>query len=109
MNAPFFRTVAVCVLLVGLLAGCATTAARQDLGGVPNAENPEYLAHPLRLLALGLHFTGNVLQYVLVEPGYFLLAPIPEAVGLSLEERAYLAERENAWGKYLAGERPAVR
>lgn len=109
MNAAFLRTLAIGVLLVGLLAGCATTVARQDLGGVPNAENPEYLGHPLRMLALGVHLTGNLFQYGLVEPFYFLLTPVPEAVGLSLEERAYLAERAQAWQQYWAGDRPAVR
>jgi hypothetical protein len=109
MKAPFFRTLTIGVLLVGLLAGCATTVARQDMVGVPNAENPEYLAHPFRVLALGVHLTGNLVQYGLVEPFYFLLTPVPEAVGLSLEERAYLAEREKAWRQYWAGERPAVR
>ncbi len=110
MNAPFLRILAIGVLLVGLVAGCATTVAQQNPIGVPNAENPEYLGHPLRMLALGVHFTGNLFQYGLVEPFYFLFAtPVPQAVGLSLEERAYLAEREKAWQQYLAGERPAVR
>ncbi len=110
MNASFFRTLAIGILLVGLLAGCATTVARQEIGGVPNADNPEYLGHPFRMIALGVNFGGNVLQYGVIEPFYFLFAtPWPEAVGLSLDERAYLAEREKDWQQYLAGERPAVR
>ncbi len=60
MNAQFFRTLAVCVLLVGLLAGCATTAARQDLGGVPNADNPEY---PEKFSALGIRIAMNYITY----------------------------------------------
>jgi hypothetical protein len=110
MNAPFLRILAIGVLLVGLLAGCATTVAQQNTVAVPNAENPEYLGYPLRALALGVNFAGNLLQYGVVEPLYLLFAaPIPDAVGLSLEERAYLGEREKAWQQYLAGERPAVR
>jgi hypothetical protein len=30
-------------------------------------------------------------------------------VGLSLEERRYLDQRQEAWRQYLAGERPAVQ
>jgi hypothetical protein len=99
----------ICLLVVGLLSGCVTTVARQDLGGVPNSDNPEYLAHPFRMIALGVHFAGNVLQYTVVEPIYFLLTPMPEAVGLSLEERGYLEQRQEAWSQYLAGERKAVQ
>ncbi len=109
MNAPFLRTLAIGVLLASLLVGCATPVVRQDTMGVPNAENPEYLGHPLRMLALGVNLGGNLIQYGLVEPFYFALTPVPEAVGLSLEERAYLAEREKAWRQYWTGERPAVR
>lgn len=97
------------VLVIGLLAGCASTAGREDLGGLVRAENPEYLGHPLRIIALGFHFGGNIIQYAAVEPFYFFLAPIPEAVGLSLEEQRYLAQRQEAWRQYLAGERPAVQ
>jgi hypothetical protein len=103
------RMMAVCLLVVGLLSGCVTTVARQDLGGLPNAENPEYLGHPFRVVGLGMYFAGNILQYMLVEPFYFLLTPIPEAVGLSLEERGYLEQRQEAWSQYLAGERKMVQ
>ena len=98
------------ILLVGLLAGCTTTAAsRVDLGGLPNADHPEYMTHPLRLISAGLNVVGNVMQYTLVEPTFFVLAPVPELVGLSLEERRYLEQRREAWRQYLAGERPAVQ
>jgi hypothetical protein len=93
-------------LLLVVLAGCAT--ARIDQGGLPNAEHPEYLANPFRLVALPLHLAGNMLQYGVVEPFYFLLAPVPDAVGLSLEEQRYLAERQEAWRQWTSGERPAV-
>ncbi len=97
------------VLVIGLLSGCASMAGREDLGGLPRAENPEYLGHPLRLIALGINLGGNIIQYAAIEPFYFLLTPVPEAVGLSLEERRYLAQRQEAWRQYLAGERPAVQ
>jgi hypothetical protein len=93
-------------LLLVVLAGCATTRIEQ--GGLPDAEHPEYLANPFRLVALPLHLAGNVLQYGVVEPFYFLLTPVPNAVGLSLEEQRYLAERQQAWDQWMRGERPAV-
>ncbi len=98
------------VLLAGMLAGCATTtASREDLGGLPRAERPDLMIHPLRVISLGANAAGNVMQYAVVEPFYFLLAPVPELVGLSLEERRYIAERQEAWRQYLAGARPAVQ
>ena len=98
------------ILLVGLLAGCTTTvASREDLGGLPNADHPEYMMHPLRVIALGANVFGNVMQYTVAEPFYFLLSPVPELVGLSLEERRYLEQRKEAWGGYLAGERSAAQ
>jgi hypothetical protein len=98
------------VILASLLSGCAATVASQeDLGGLPRADHPEYMAHPLRLIALGLHGVGNLTQYAVVEPFYLFLAPVPELVGLSLEERRYLDQRKEAWRQYLAGERPAVQ
>lgn len=109
MDTRYLRILVVVVLAVGLLSGCATTVGRQDLGGFPNAEKPEYLAHPFRMFALGLNFGGNILQYGFVEPFYFLLTPVPEAVGLSLEERGYLEKRQEAWRQWLANERPAVQ
>lgn len=103
-------TLAIALLLVGVLAGCTTTvASREDLGGLPRADYPEYMMHPLRLVALGFHFSGNVAQYTVAEPFYFLLAPVPELVGLSLEERRYLEQRQEAWRGYWEGERPAVQ
>ena len=109
METRCLRILTIGLLVVGLLAGCATTAARHDLGGLVRADNPEYLAHPLRMISLGVYFAGNVAQYVAVEPFYFMLAPLPEAVGLSLEERRYLEQRKEAWEQYLAGQRPAVQ
>jgi hypothetical protein len=110
MDARCLRFLAIGVLLLGLLSGCAASvASKGDLGGLPTAEHPEYMAHPLRVIALGFHFAGNVGQYLVMEPGYFLLAPIPEAVGLSLEERRYLDQRKEAWRSYFAGERPFVQ
>jgi hypothetical protein len=109
MDTRYLRLLVVGLLAVGLLSGCAATVGQQEFGGFPNAENPEYLAHPFRVIALGVHFAGNVLQYTVVEPLYFLLTPVPEAVGLSLDERAYLQNRQEAWGQWLAGERPAVQ
>jgi hypothetical protein len=98
------------ILLVGTLAGCATTiASREDLGGLPRAERPDTMIHPLRLIALGFNVAGNFAQYAAVEPFYFLLAPVPEFVGLSLEERRYIEQRQEAWRQYLAGERPAIQ
>jgi hypothetical protein len=112
MKTRSLRVLAIGVLVVGLLAGCATQAAnREDLGGLVRGENPEYFAHPLRLIGLAFNATGNVVQYGLVEPGYFLFAaPVPEFVGLSLEERRYLAERQEAWATYwMVGEPQPIR
>lgn len=111
MKTRCLRVLAIGVLSVGLLAGCASQAAnREDLGGMVRGDNPEYFMHPLRLIAQGAHMAGNIVQYGMMEPGYFFLAaPLPEFVGLSLEERRYLAERQEAWGKYLAGEPQPIR
>ncbi len=110
MKTRWFGTLAVALPLVGVLAGCTTPAAsRPDLGGLPRAEYPEYMWHPLRVIVLGFHAAGNVAEYTTAEPLYFLLAPTPEFVGLSLEERRYLEERQEAWRGYLAGERPALQ
>jgi hypothetical protein len=104
------RILAVGVILGSLLSGCAATVASQeDLGGLPRADHPEYMIHPLRMVALGFNFVGNFTQYMVAEPFYFFLAPVPELVGLSLEERRYLDQRKEAWRQYLAGERPAVQ
>ncbi len=90
-------------LLLGLLSGCATTGTVQEQVGVPDERNPEYMAHPFRLLALPTHFAGNVLQYGLFEPLYFALNLAPDAFGLSLQEQQYLHQREEAWAKTLGG------
>ena len=110
MMTRSLRILAIGVILVSLLSGCAATVASQeDLGGLPRADHPEYMIHPLRLIALGINSFGNFTQYVIVEPFYFFLAPVPDLVGLSLEERRYLDQRQEAWRQYLAGERPAVQ
>jgi hypothetical protein len=109
METRYLRLLAVGVLLLGLLAGCATTAGREDLGGLPRADHPDYLVHPLRMISLGVAFAGNVVQYAAVEPFYFLLSTAPEATGLSLEERRYIEQRKDAWRQYLAGERRLVQ
>jgi len=94
------RALMVGFLLAGLLSGCATTMARQDTGGVSTAENPEYLANPFRLAALPLHLAGNILRYTVVEPFYFLMNTMPDAVGLETDERQYLEERQDAWARW---------
>ena len=110
MKTRWFGTLAIALLVVGVLAGCTTPiASREYLGGLPNAEYPEYMWHPLRMIALGGHFAGNVLEYTVAEPFYFLLSPAPELVGLSLEERRYIEQREEAWRAYFARERPLVQ
>lgn len=109
MKTRSLRVLAIGVLVVGLLAGCATPAAnREDLGGLVRGDNPEYFSHPLRVIALGFNAVGYGFQYGLVEPLYMLLLPTPvsEVVGLSLEERRYLAEREEAWRTYKMVEEP---
>ena len=110
MKTRWLGMLAIGVLLVGMLAGCAaTTASREDLGGLPNADHPEYMIHPLRLISLPFHVAGNITQYALAEPFYFLLSPVPETVGLSLEERRYLEQRQEAWKEYFTGKRPVIQ
>jgi hypothetical protein len=102
MQARCGRMLAVGLVLVVLLAGCATTMARQDDSmGMPNAQTPDYLAHPFRIVALGGQVIGQVLQYAVVEPIAFALNEVPDAVGLSLEERRYLEQRKEAWKKFI--------
>lgn len=91
------RFVIIGLLLAGILSGCATRIATQETAGLPTAENPEYLGHPLRLLALPVHATGNVVRYGFIEPLYFVLNTAPDFVGLSLEEQEYIRERQAAW------------
>jgi hypothetical protein len=111
MKTRSLRVLAIGVLVVGLLAGCTTQAAnREDLGGLARGDNPEYFAHPLRVISLGFYAAGNIVQYGLMEPFYFLFAaPVPEFVGLSLEERRYLAERQEAWVTYRVAEPQPIR
>lgn len=104
MRTRVIWTLVVGLLVVGALGGCATRTASPE-GFLPNAQNPEYFIHPFRVFALGGHFAGNVLQYGLVEPFYFLMASVPDAVGLSLDEQRYLAERQEAWKQYLESQR----
>lgn len=94
------RALVVGLLLAGLLSGCATTVVRQESVGLPTAENPEYLGHPFRLVALPLHAVGNLLRYGLVEPFYFVMNTMPDVVGLSLEEQEYLRERQDTWARW---------
>jgi hypothetical protein len=110
MRKQCLGMLAIGLLLVGVLAGCTTTAAsREDLGGLPRADSPEYMMHPLRLIGLVAYSAGNLVQYTMAEPFYLLMAPVPEFVGLSLEERRYLEDRGEAWRGYLAGEHPAIQ
>jgi hypothetical protein len=88
------------LLLAGLLSGCATTLVRQDSVGLPTAENPEYLGHPFRLVALPLHAIGNITRYGLIEQYYFFINLAPDFHGLSLEEQQYLRERQDAWTQW---------
>lgn len=97
MRTQCGRTLMVGLVLIGLLTGCATTVARTDQVGLPTAENPEYLGHPFRLVALPLHLAGNIIRYGFIEPFYFVMNAIPDAVGLSLEEQRYLQERQETW------------
>ncbi len=95
------RALLVGLVLAGLLSGCATTAARQDMNGVSTAENPEFLVHPFRLTALALHLAGNILRYTVVEPFYFAMNTMPDAVGLEADEQQYIEERRQAWARWM--------
>ena len=95
------RALMIGLLLAGLLSGCATTAARQDTGGISAAENPEFLVNPFRLAALPLSLAGNILRYTLVEPFYFAMNTIPDAVGLEQDEQDYLKDRQEAWARWM--------
>jgi hypothetical protein len=100
MRTRYGSPLVVGLLLVSLLSSCATTVVRQDTVGLPTEDNPEYLAHPVRVIALPLHATGNILRYGLVEPLYFVMNAMPDFVGLSLEERRYLQERQDTWARW---------
>ena len=95
------RSLLVGLVLAGFLSGCATTVARQDMSGVSTAENPEFLAHPFRVAALPLHLAGNILRYTVVEPFYFLMNTMPDAVGLEADEQRYIEERREAWARWM--------
>jgi len=96
------RSRAATILAMGAmlvaLTGCASSPARYEYSGLPSAENPEYLAHPFRLVALAGYAVGSALQYGVVEPLYLAVAPTPDAVGLSAEEQRYLAREKQAYG-----------
>lgn len=100
MRTSCGRALLVGLVLAGLLSGCATTVVREESVGLPTAENPEFLGHPFRLIALPLHATGNVVRYGFIEPFYFLLNATPDFFGLSLEEQQYLRERQDAWSRW---------
>jgi hypothetical protein len=97
------RTLVLGLVLFGLLAGCATMA-KEDYTTLPNSENPEYLVHPFRLIALPTYLLGNLFQYAIVEPFYFEMNAMPSAVGLSLQERQYIAQRQDAWQRSSEGQ-----
>ena len=104
------RTLVLGLVLFGLLAGCATVSGRdQDYITLPNAENPEYLVHPFRLIVLTTYLLANVFQYAIVEPFYFGMNTMPNAVGLSLQEQHYIAQRQEAWQRSAEtqGKQPA--
>ena len=110
MRTPCGRAVVIGLVLAGLLSGCAASVARQDSVGVSTAENPEYLAHPFRLVALPMHLAGNILRYGLIEPFYFAMNTMPDAVGLYPDEQKYLRERQadwaRAWNENIANYQP---
>ncbi|HEX7549959.1 MAG TPA: hypothetical protein VF579_05250 [Candidatus Methylomirabilis sp.] len=97
------RTLVLGLVLFGFLAGCATVP-RQDYVTLPNAENPEYLVNPFRLVALPLYALGNVFQYTVVEPFYFAMNTMPDFVGLSLDEQRYITQRQEAWQRAFAAQ-----
>ncbi len=106
MRVRILCTLVIGLVMLGALSGCATRTVFNE--GLPNAQNPEFFGHPLRVIALPLDFVGNLIQYVVVEPGYFFANTMPEAVGLSIEEQRYLTKRQEEWQKYFAGERKLI-
>jgi hypothetical protein len=97
------RTLVLCLVLVWLLAGCATVA-HQEQSGLPSADNPEYLMNPFRFVALPIYALGNLVQYTFVEPFYFAMNSMPDFVGLSLEEQQYVTQRQEAWHRAFAAQ-----
>ncbi len=107
MRVRILCSLVIGLVVLGAFSGCATRTTFNE--GLPNAQNPDYFGHPLRVIALPLDFAGNLIwQYALVEPFYFLMNTAPNAVGLSLEEQRYLSLRQEEWRKYFAGERKLV-
>ncbi len=102
MRTRSARTLMLALVLGVLLAGCAA-APRQEWVSLPNAENPEYLVHPFRLIALPTYFAGNVFQLT-VEPLFFAMNAAPDAFGLSLEEQVYLRQRGELWSRALGAQ-----
>ncbi len=100
MRTQYGRFLIIGLLLAGLVSGCATTIAKPESTGLPTAENPEYLGHPLRLVALPVHATGNIIRYGVIEPFYFLMNTMPDFVGLSLEEQQHIQDRQDAWKRW---------
>jgi len=96
------RLLMIGLVLFGLLAGC-TTVPRQDYVGLPNAENPEYLTHPFRLLAFPTYLAGNMVQLTTEPLLYLPMNAAPDAFGLSLEEQIYLTQRGELWKRALGG------
>ena len=88
------------LVLVGLLAGC-TSVPRQEYASLPNAENPDYLTHPFRLVAFPTYLIGNMVQLTTEPLIYFPMNAAPDAFGLSLEEQLYLKQRVEAWKRAL--------
>ncbi len=106
MRVRILCSLVIGLVVLGTFSGCATRTTFNE--GLPSAKNPEYFGHPVRVAALPLDFAGNLIQYVVVEPFYFLMNLAPDAVGLSIEEQQYLTKRQEEWRKYLAGERKMV-
>jgi hypothetical protein len=99
MRTRFGRTFMIGLVLVSLLSGCASVA-RQEYASLPNAENPEYIVHPFRLIALFTHPFGHMLQFA-TEPWLLAMNRAPDAFGLSLDEQVYLTGRGEAWSRAL--------
>jgi hypothetical protein len=96
------RLLLIGLVLGGLLAGC-TSVPRQDFVSLPNAESPEYITHPFRLLAFPTYLAGNMVQLVSEPLIYLPMNAAPDAFGLSLEEQLYLTQRGELWKRALGG------
>ena len=51
----------------------------------------------IRRKELPTHLLASLFQYAIVEPFYFAMNAMPNAVGLSLEEQRYIMQRQEAW------------